>query len=66
MRVLLPLDEMTTQEKVSTMEALWRDLSEQADYESPFWHKEVLEAREGSKSSDWNEAKQRIRQHRCK
>lgn len=66
MTIALNLEAMSVEEKVEAMEALWRDLSDQADYESPLWHKEVLEAREGSKSSDWNEAKERIRQRTCK
>jgi len=66
-QISLPLDKMSVQEKISTMETLWRDLSRNdSDYESPLWHKEVLEAREGSKCSDWNEAKERIRQRTCK
>jgi len=51
-QISLPLDKMSVQEKISTMETLWR--------------KELLEAREGSNASDWNEAKDRIRQRTCK
>lgn len=69
MQISLPLDEMTTQEKISTMEVLWRDLSKNSDaYDSPLWHKEVLECREaeGGEFVDWDEAKQKIRKDLCK
>jgi len=69
MQIALPLDEMTTQEKISTMEALWRDLSKDSEaYDSPLWHKEVLECREaeGGEFVDWDEAKQQIRKDLCK
>ena len=47
MNVTLPLDRMTTAEKLSAMEALWQDLSRNADqFESPAWHGEVLRERE--------------------
>jgi len=63
------LDEMTTQEKISTMETLWRDLSQDdSGYESPLWHREVLECREaeGGKFTDWEESKRNIRDRSCK
>ena len=42
----LPLDEMTQEEKLAAMEALWRDLSSRPDeLESPAWHGEVLRER---------------------
>lgn len=42
----LPLDEMTLGEKLSAMEALWKDLSSRPDeWEPPAWHKEVLRER---------------------
>ncbi len=47
MSVTLPLKNMTTSEKLQLMEALWEDLSRKADaFESPEWHREVLEERE--------------------
>jgi hypothetical protein len=47
MNVTLPLDRMTTAEKLSAMEPLWQDLSRNADqFESPAWHGEVLRERE--------------------
>lgn len=40
----LPLDEMSTPEKLSLMEALWADLSKNASaLQSPDWHATVLE-----------------------
>jgi len=65
MATALKLDEMTTEEKIAAMEALWRDLS-RGDYASPLWHREVLEAREGAASISWDEAKDRIRDRACK
>lgn len=47
MNVLLPLDKMTTAEKLGAMEALWRDLSrDENSFESPVWHGDVLRERE--------------------
>jgi hypothetical protein len=64
----LPLSEMSVEEKLQAMEALWDDLSRQPDLlESPAWHEEVLVERENrlaaSESSvmDWDEAKAYIR-----
>jgi hypothetical protein len=65
MAISLKLDEMTSEEKIAVMEALWRDLSRE-DYASPLWHREVLEAREGAASIGWDEAKRRIRDRACK
>ena len=69
MDAVLPLDQMTTEEKMRAMEALWADLSRNADtYESPAWHGEVLRERdqliaEGKEpSADWEEAKRRLRE----
>jgi hypothetical protein len=43
----LALQEMTLQEKLAAMEALWEDLSRTPEaIESPAWHKEVLEQRQ--------------------
>jgi len=47
MDAVLPLDQMTTEEKLRAMEALWADLSHEADtYESPAWHADVLRERD--------------------
>ena len=68
MSVTLPLHEMTVPEKLRVMEALWEDLSRNADaLESPEWHREVLEEREQriasgeAQFSDWEQAKADIR-----
>jgi putative addiction module component (TIGR02574 family) len=62
------LSELTLQEKLQLMEALWQDLSRTAGaLESPEWHREVLEDRERRIASgearfiDWEEAKNDIR-----
>ena len=64
----LPLSEMSVEEKLQAMEAIWADLSREPDrIESPPWHKEVLEETErrvGSGEatfSDWEKAKISIR-----
>ena len=64
----LPLDKMTAEEKVRTMEALWQSLSaDPATVESPAWHEEQLRERERkidsgeSKFVDWEKAKADIR-----
>ena len=69
MDAVLPLDQMTIEEKLRAMEALWADLSRNADtYESPAWHADVLRERdqciaEGKEpSADWEEAKRRLRE----
>jgi hypothetical protein len=68
MSMTLPLHEMTVPEKLRIMEALWEDLSRNADaLESPGWHETVLQEREkrivtGQTSfSDWERAKADIR-----
>ncbi len=68
MNVTLPLDQMTTTEKLSVMESLWKDLSKNPDdYESPDWHRDVLAKRdarveEGQETyQDWDKAKQELR-----
>lgn len=64
----LALKDMSKTEKLMAIEILWDDLCKQADdYESPAWHKDVLENRkqalkEGKASfSDWETAKAEIR-----
>ena len=68
MTVTLPLDDMTVSEKLQLMEALWADLSRNADaLESPEWHRDVLAERERritsgeAHFSDWEQAKANIR-----
>ena len=64
----LPLERMTVAEKLRAMEALWADLSRNADaFDSPPWHADVLREREervqeGRESYvDWETAKQELR-----
>jgi putative addiction module component (TIGR02574 family) len=68
MPVTLPLSDLTVSEKLQLMEALWEDLSRNADaLESPEWHREVLEDRQRriasgeAHFSDWEQAKADIR-----
>lgn len=68
MNAPLPLDRMTTAEKLSAMEALWQDLTRNADqFESPAWHGELLRRREQLVEEgkdgyvDWETAKKHLR-----
>jgi hypothetical protein len=69
MEVVLPLKEMTTADKIRTMELLWENLCQNSsDLLSPSWHGEVLKERskqlEGNNNSsalDWNTAKNTLR-----
>jgi hypothetical protein len=68
MDVTLPLDQMSTMEKLRAMEALWNDLSRrEAELESPAWHGQVLREREERVASgkesfvDWETAKAQLR-----
>ena len=61
---ILPLNEMSIEEKLQTMEALWENLSaDPTGVESPAWHEEVLRERERKIASgeakfiDWEKAK---------
>jgi hypothetical protein len=68
MSVHLPLKDMTLQEKLAAMEALWEDIAQSGEaLESPDWHKDTLEERreriaEGKAHfTDWETAKSAIR-----
>jgi hypothetical protein len=68
MDIALPLDKMSLEEKLRTLELLWEDLSRTpAALPSPQWHKDVLEARdqrvrEGrEKFIPWDEARRSLR-----
>ena len=68
MHVSLPLEQMSTEEKIQTMETIWDDLCKQADsLSSPQWHKGVLDEREEKikngkdEFADWEKAKNHIR-----
>jgi len=68
MPVDLPLDKMTTEEKLQAMEAIWADLSRNPDeVPSPGWHGDVLRERaqrvkEGKEHFvDWETGKKALR-----
>lgn len=67
MDIALPLDQMTTAEKLRAMESLWDDLCRREEaIEVPQWHKDILDERqrllqEGkARFIDWETAKKRI------
>ena len=69
MSIKLPLNEMTVQEKLAAMEALWEDLTRSPEtIESPEWHKEILDERRQrvgdgtAQFEEWDKAKARIRE----
>jgi putative addiction module component len=68
MAVNLPLDEMSVEDKLRLLEAIWADLSGTPDQlESPAWHQDLLEetarrVQSGEATfSDWQKAKASIR-----
>jgi len=68
MEITLPLEKMSIEEKIRTMETIWDDLCRKADsISSPSWHEEVLTEREerikkgGEEFIDWSTAKKNIR-----
>jgi len=68
MSTTLDLDQMTTEEKLAAMEALWADLSRKDAVPVPQWHKGILDERqrlidEGkAEFIDWETAKRQIRE----
>ena len=65
---ILPLDEMSMEDKIQTMESLWDSLiHENMEMASPDWHGEVLAEREAAiergeiQFEDWDTAKEKIR-----
>jgi hypothetical protein len=69
MQVTIPLDRMTTLEKLRVIEDVWDDLCHsKEDIPSPAWHADVLRFREQqvrngeSKFLDLNEAKRVLRE----
>jgi hypothetical protein len=65
----LPLEDMSIEEKIKTMEDIWDDLISHAEsLPSPEWHRGVLENRdkalgEGHEQSiDWDVAKKALKQ----
>jgi len=66
--ISLPLDQMTIEEKLRVMEAIWDDLSRHADQiQPPAWHGKVLAElaaaieRGEETFEDWETAKRRLR-----
>ena len=65
---VLPLNEMSVEEKLETMETIWASLSANPEaIEWPAWHEEELRVRESRVASgearfvDWEKAKDEIR-----
>ena len=63
----IPLEEISLEDKLQTMELLWEDLCRnEANVPSPAWHGEVLRERDAALESgeseleEWELAKQRI------
>ena len=47
MLATLPLEKMTLEEKLITIEAIWEDIARSSpDFPSPAWHEDVLKERE--------------------
>lgn len=68
MSITLPLDEMTTAEKLQAMEELWIHLTRNdQEFASPAWHEAVLVQREEQLRSgeetpiDWEVARKELR-----
>ncbi len=68
MEVEIPLEKMTTLDKLRALQRIWDDLQRKPeDIPSPSWHGDVLQAREegikegSSQFVDWSEAKRKIR-----
>ena len=68
MELEIPLDKMTTLDKLRVLEIVWDDLQRTPDdIPSPSWHADVLKAREGRVQEgtahfvDWSESKRKIR-----
>ena len=64
---VLPLNEMSVEEKLATMETIWASLSANPEsVESPAWHGDELRIREAQVGSgeakfiDWEKAKAEI------
>ncbi|HBB87461.1 MAG TPA: hypothetical protein DC047_07595 [Blastocatellia bacterium] len=63
----LQIDQLSLEEKLQIMEALWEDLRTRAgEMPVPQWHKDILDRREQmietgeAKFEDWDSAKKRI------
>ena len=62
----LPLDSMSTVEKLKVIETVWASLDDPSELPVPDWHKEVLAERRRrlesgeAKVSSWADAKRRL------
>jgi hypothetical protein len=63
-----PIESMTWEEKLRTLEELWDSIAREGDrYESPAWHEQELKATQtrvesgAERSMDWADAKRRLR-----
>ncbi len=68
MKDILEIKQMSREEKLRIMEALWEDLSsEEQSVQSPAWHESLLQETEQrveagqEKFLDWKEAKKELR-----
>ncbi len=68
MKDILEIKQMTREEKLRVMEAIWEDLSsEDQSIQSPVWHESTLRETEQRVQSgkeqtlDWKEAKKELR-----
>lgn len=68
MSTVIPLNEMSTTEKLVALDQIWDDLMRNVDeISSPEWHKEVLAARAKrikngeAKFLNWADAKEQLR-----
>ncbi len=69
MHFAIPLDKMSTVDKLKALEEIWSDLQgTPSNVPSPAWHADVLRAREkrvkegASHFRDWADAKRQIRE----
>ncbi len=67
MPISLPLNKMSIEEKLQVMEAIWDDLSQNADkIQPPAWHREILAEREEAiargeeQFEEWDKARENI------
>ena len=66
MSVELPLDSMSTTEKLQLMESIWDSLRNAPDLPAPEWHRELLAERTRQlennevEFSDWDDVKIRL------
>jgi hypothetical protein len=69
MKVMLPLDQMTVEEKLELVDLIWADICHNPeDIPMPAWHADVLREREQRLREgkahfiDWDEAKRSLKE----